>query len=129
MAVRRCRQHYAPGAQVGPGDCPRRDAPPRRGPQVVGRYNWTLGALTAPNHTPYTSGYPVRKVLALHPSIDLSRTRSWAEYNSIVLGLLQVREVCFRRRRRRLCLAFMTRCHRVRQMSSQDWRRRWGSRA
>ncbi len=60
--------------------------------QMVGRYNWSLGALTAPLRTPYTSGYKVERVLALHPSIDLSRTRTMTEYLSITLGLIQVRE-------------------------------------
>ena len=53
--------------------------------------------------TPYTSGYPVSRVLALHPSIDLSRTRSLEEYNRIVMGLLQVRAM-YRERKSNLAL-------------------------
>ncbi len=61
--------------------------------QVYGRYNWTLGqewAVRAGRESPYLLGHNVTRVLALSPDIDLSRTRSWAEFSSIMAGLFQV---------------------------------------
>ncbi len=62
--------------------------------QVYGRYNWTLGAQVAAaggRKTPYLreGDYPTR-VIALHPSIDLSRTRTWQEFATVLGGLIQV---------------------------------------
>ncbi|KAJ9513837.1 hypothetical protein QJQ45_020912 [Haematococcus lacustris] len=59
--------------------------------KMTGRYNWTLAAqLTAPK-APYMVAQPGSslKLLALAPHIDLERTRDLAEFNTIVLGLLQ----------------------------------------
>ncbi|KAL6750633.1 hypothetical protein V8C86DRAFT_2802136 [Haematococcus lacustris] len=59
--------------------------------KMTGRYNWTLAAqLTAPK-APYMVTHPGSgmKLLALAPHIDLERTRDLAEFNLIVLGLLQ----------------------------------------
>lgn len=60
--------------------------------QVVGRYNWTLAmSVFGPQQTPYVHRHSVHRVLVLHPSINLARTRSMEEYNTIVLGLMLVR--------------------------------------
>ncbi len=61
--------------------------------QFYGRYNWTLGehvATVAGLKTPYAVHKDITSVLALSPRVDLSRTRSWEEYATIVTGLMQV---------------------------------------
>ncbi len=61
--------------------------------QVLGRYNWTLGmefARRSKRPDPYLARRDVTRVLALSPSVDLARTRSWHEMASIIAGLMQV---------------------------------------
>ncbi len=62
--------------------------------QVLGRYNWTTGAQVAKLgnvQSAYGLRRDVRRVLALSPEVDLSRTRSWEELGKIIAGLMQVR--------------------------------------
>ena len=67
--------------------------------KIYGRFNWTLSASLAERYgysSPYSSGrhgYNASKLLALSPSIDLSRTRSWTEFASIMIGLFQVANI------------------------------------
>ncbi|KAJ9513699.1 hypothetical protein QJQ45_015444 [Haematococcus lacustris] len=60
--------------------------------KMTGRYNWTLAAQLTALKAPYMVAQPGSslKLLALAPHIDLERTRDLAEFNTIVLGLLQV---------------------------------------
>ncbi len=63
--------------------------------QVVGRYNWTLAqevGRALGRHSVYMYPFRPSRVLALSPRLDLSRTRSWAEFASIIAGLAQVRQ-------------------------------------
>ncbi len=59
--------------------------------QFLGRYDWEAAArLSADGGSAYSSGYAPTRALALHPALDLARTRSLAEFNQIVMGLMQV---------------------------------------
>lgn len=63
-------------------------------PQVLGRYNWTLGARVARafgHPTPYALQGEVTKVLMLSPDVDLARTRNWTEFAHVIAGLFQVK--------------------------------------
>ncbi len=60
--------------------------------QFLGRYDWEAAArLSADGGSAFSSGHAPTRVLALHPALDLARTRSLAEFNQIVMGLMQVR--------------------------------------
>jgi hypothetical protein len=66
--------------------------------KLFGRYNWRIGReLGVLGGTPLSvygysrlTEHAFSKVLALSPQVDLSRTRSWSELASILIGLYQV---------------------------------------
>ena len=66
--------------------------------KILARYNWTLGSEIArvisphssPTWSPYVLGAHFHKVIALHPNIDLSRTRNSTEFSSLIYGLALV---------------------------------------
>jgi hypothetical protein len=64
--------------------------------KLYGRYNWTVGAALKEKYgyaSVYASGrlgFESSRLLALSPSIDLARTRSWEEVANIILGLFEV---------------------------------------
>ena len=78
-----------------PSDCP---LPLATCSKIYGGFDWALSrflhsdkdadAALAPG--PYFTGKTPTRVLALHPDVDLSRTRNLRDFKRITAGLLQV---------------------------------------
>lgn len=66
--------------------------------KYYGAYNFSLGAALAArrNETPYETVKPFDRVIALDPTIDLSRLRNIGELASIVTGLIQLAKLSHR---------------------------------